>query len=107
MEQLRVHELAEWLADASRPRPLLLDVRESWEIELCQIEGSQHIPMHTVPMRCDELDPEREIVVVCHHGGRSMQVAMFLERKGYGKVFNLTGGVEAWACEIEPDMRRY
>lgn len=107
MEQIRVQELAGWLADASRPRPLLLDVRESWEVELCQIEGSQHIPMHTVPMRCDELDPDREIVVVCHHGGRSMQVAMFLERKGYGKVFNLTGGVEAWACEVEPGMRRY
>lgn len=107
MERIRVQELAEWLADASRPRPLLLDVRESWEIELCQIEGSQHMPMHQVPACCDELDPEREIVVICHHGMRSMQVAAFLEHQGYGKVFNLTGGVEAWACEIEPDMRRY
>lgn len=83
-------------------------VREAWECELCRIDGAQHIPMHLVPMRCaDELDADRDIVVICHHGGRSMQVAMFLEHKGYESVFNLTGGVEAWACEVEPGMRRY
>lgn len=107
MEQLRAPDLAAWLADASRPQPLLLDVREAWEVELCWIEGSQHMPMHTVPACCGELDPDREIVVICHHGARSMQVAMFLERQGYAKLFNLAGGVEAWACEVEPGMRRY
>lgn len=107
MEQLRVQELAEWLADASRPRPLLLDVREAWEVELCRIEGSQHMPMRTVPAHCEELDPEREIVTICHHGVRSQQVALFLEHQGFAKIFNLTGGVEAWACEVEPGMRRY
>jgi rhodanese-related sulfurtransferase len=107
MKQVRAQELAEWLADESRPDPVLLDVREPWEIELCQLAGSQHIPMHQVPMRCEEVDPEREVVVICHHGGRSMQVAMFLERKGYGAVYNLTGGVEAWAGEVDPSMRRY
>lgn len=107
MKQIHAQQLAEWLADSKRPAPLLLDVRESWECELCQIPGSRHIPMHLVPMHCDELDSERDIVVICHHGGRSMQVAMFLERKGYGSVFNLMGGVEAWACDVEPGMRRY
>jgi rhodanese-related sulfurtransferase len=107
MQQLRVRQLAEWLADASRPRPVLLDVREPWEFELCRLPDSQHIPMHIVPMRCEELCPDREIVVVCHHGGRSMQVAMFLERKGYAAVHNLMGGVDAWAGEIDPTMRRY
>ena len=107
MKQLRVQELAQWLADSKRERPLLLDVREDWECELCRIDGSQHIPMHLVPMRCDELPPEQDIVVICHHGGRSMQVAMFLERKGYDSVFNLMGGVDAWAGEIDPGMRRY
>ena len=63
--------------------------------------------MHLVPVRCEELSPEQEIVVICHHGGRSMQVAMFLERKGFGAVHNLAGGVEAWASEIDPTMRRY
>lgn len=107
MKQIRVQELAEWLGNPSQPKPLLLDVRESWECELCQIDGSQHIPMHSVPMRCEELDPDRDVVVICHHGHRSMQVAMFLEHQGYSSVFNLIGGVEAWACEIDPDMRRY
>ena len=107
MKQIRVQELASWLADAKQAQPILLDVREPWECELCQIDGSQHIPMHLVPMRCEELSPDQDIVVICHHGGRSMQVAMFLERKGFASVFNLIGGVDAWACEIEPGMRRY
>jgi rhodanese-related sulfurtransferase len=107
MQQVRARQLAEWLADESRPSPVLLDVREPWETELCQLTGSQNIPMHLIPMRCSELDPAQEIVVICHHGGRSMQVAMFLERQGYGAVYNLMGGVEAWASEVDSSMRRY
>lgn len=107
MQQIRARQLAEWLADDSRPAPVVLDVREPWETELCAIAGSQQIPMHLVPMRCDELDAQRDIVVVCHHGGRSMQVAMYLERQGYGSVHNLAGGIEAWACDVDPTMRRY
>jgi rhodanese-related sulfurtransferase len=107
MRQIRCTELAEWLADENRPKPLLLDVREPWEIELCRIEGSLNLPMHTVPVHCDEIDPARDVVVICHHGGRSMQVAMFLERKGYSSVLNLHGGVEAWACDVDPGMSRY
>ncbi|WP_306605017.1 rhodanese-like domain-containing protein [Azonexus sp.] len=107
MQQLGTIQLAAWLADANRPKPLLLDVREPWEVALCAIEGSLPVPMHTVPVRCDEIDSARDVVVICHHGGRSMQVAMFLERKGYSSVFNLQGGVEAWACEVDPGMTRY
>ena len=107
MQQLRAQQLAEWLVDESRASPLLLDVREPWEFELCQLAGSQNIPMHLVPMRCTEIDPDQEIVVICHHGSRSMQVAMFLERQGYSTVYNLTGGVEAWAGEVDSNMRRY
>ena len=107
MKQIRAHQLAEWLSDASQTRPLLLDVREPWEIELCCLPDSQSMPMHSVPLRCEELNPEQEIVVICHHGGRSMQVAMFLERKGFPAVHNLAGGVEAWAVEVDPTMRRY
>ena len=107
MLQIRAQQLADWLADETRPNPVLLDVREPWELELCQLAGAQHIPMHLVPMRCDDIDPSREIVVICHHGGRSMQVAMFLERKGFGSVHNLMGGVDAWSGEVDPNMRRY
>lgn len=107
MQQIRAPQLAAWLADGSRPQPVLLDVREAWELEQCRLENSRHIPMNLIPARCNELDPDSEIVVVCHHGGRSMQVAMFLERQGFGKLYNLAGGVEGWACEIDPTMRRY
>ncbi len=107
MHQLPALQLADWLADASRPQPLLLDVREPWEFDLCHLEGAQHIPMHLVPARCQELDPGQEIVVICHHGARSMQVAMFLENRGFAAVHNLTGGVDAWATDVDPSMRRY
>ena len=107
MKQIRAHQLAEWLANESQAKPLLLDVRELWEFEMCCLAGSQHIPMHLVPMRCEELNRNQEIVVICHHGGRSMQVARFLEGKGYVDVHNLSGGVEAWAKEVDSTMRRY
>lgn len=107
MEDISAHQLAKWLADADQPRPLLLDVREDWELEICQLAGSKHLPMHLVPLRKDELGAEQDIVVICHHGGRSMQVAMFLEHQGFSRVYNLMGGIEAWATEVAPDMRRY
>lgn len=107
MQQLRAPQLAQWLADDSRPAPLLLDVREPWEFELCHLDGAQHIPMQLVPQRLGELDTDQEIVVICHHGMRSAQVGMFLEGRGYTAIHNLAGGVEAWATEVDPGMRRY
>lgn len=107
MQQLRPAQLAQWLADDSRPAPVLLDVREPWEFELCHLDGAQHIPMQLVPQRLGELDPDQEIVVICHHGMRSMQVGMFLESRGFAAITNLAGGVEAWATEVDPSMRRY
>jgi len=107
MQQLRPAQLAQWLADDSRPAPLLLDVREPWEFELCHLDGAQHMPMHLVPVRFGELSPDQDIVVICHHGARSMQVGMFLESRGFAAINNLTGGVEAWATEVDPTMRRY
>lgn len=107
MQQLRPAQLAQWLADDSRPAPLLLDVREPWEFELCHLDGAQHMPMHLVPVRLGELSPDQDIVVICHHGARSMQVGMFLESRGFAAITNLTGGVEAWATEVDPTMRRY
>ncbi|PLX73841.1 MAG: sulfurtransferase [Azoarcus sp.] len=107
MRHISPLELAEWLNDPQQPSPLLLDVREPWEFELCHIEGSQAMPMNSVPARSQELDREREIVVICHHGGRSAQVAMFLERQGFGKVINLAGGVSEWASRVDPKMPQY
>ena len=107
MEQMTAPALAAWLADPSRPRPLLLDVRENWEFETCKIEGSTQIPMNTIPARIEELDEDAEIVCICHHGARSMQVAAFLERNGFTRVTNLTGGIHAWALQVDSTMPKY
>lgn len=107
MRQLTPTELAAWLADPQRAKPVLLDVREPWEFELCHIEGSQAMPMGSVPARAAELDPAAETVVVCHHGARSAQVAMFLERQGFSRVINLAGGVAEWARQVDPAMAQY
>lgn len=107
MQQLSVTDLASWLADESREKPQLIDVREPHEWDICRIEGSQLIPMNTVPGRTQDLDPDRPLVCICHHGGRSMQVGIFLERNGFAQVFNLSGGVDAWALQVDGAMARY
>jgi rhodanese-related sulfurtransferase len=107
MKQITPAELAGWLGEKARARPLLLDVREAWEFQTCSIAGSRHVPMGEVAARQDELDPQADIVVICHHGGRSMQVALFLEKNGFGKVHNLAGGVDSWARTVEPSMPVY
>ena len=107
MKNLSPTELAAWLADGGREKPLLLDVREPWEWQAARIEGSQHIPMREVPARVDEIDRERDVVAICHHGGRSQQVAMFLEKNGFRKVHNLQGGVDAWSRTVDPAVPLY
>ena len=86
---------------------VLLDVREADEVGLCRIAGAVHIPMGDVPARLHELDPEREIVVYCHHGQRSAAVVAFLERHEFTRVANLQGGIERWAIDVDPTMPRY
>ena len=107
MNQITAGQLAAWLADAGRDKPVLLDVREPWEWETARIEGSQHMPMREVPARLGEIDSDREVVAVCHHGGRSQQVAMFLEKNGFSKVHNLQGGVDAWSRTVDPAVPLY
>jgi rhodanese-related sulfurtransferase len=107
MQQITPRELAERLNDPHRPAPLLLDVREPWELEICRIPGSETMPMGSVPARFMELDRERETVVICHHGGRSAQVCMFLGRQGFSTVINLAGGVAGWAAQVDPGMAQY
>lgn len=107
MQSLSVSELAAWLADSTRPAPLLVDVREPWEYEICHIKMAVLIPMQTIPARLNELALNQPIVCICHHGMRSMQVATFLERKGFSQTINLTGGMHAWAQQIDGDMPTY
>ena len=107
MTNLAPAQLAAWLGDQARARPQLLDVREPWEFQTCHIAESRHVPMGEVPGRLAELDPQAETVVICHHGGRSMQVAMFLEKQGFKRVHNLAGGLDAWARSVDPSMPTY
>ena len=107
MEHLTAVELSAWLGDPARAQPVLLDVRENWEVETCKIAGSTHIAMHTIPARIEELDEEADIVCICHHGARSMQVAAFLERNGFARTFNLTGGIHAWALQVDGTLPKY
>jgi rhodanese-related sulfurtransferase len=107
MKQITPAELAAWLADPQRSPPVLLDVREGWEFQTCSIAGSRHLPMGEVAARKDELDAQAETVVICHHGGRSMQVAMFLEKSGFAKLHNLAGGVDSWARTVDSAMPVY
>ncbi|MFC5430266.1 rhodanese-like domain-containing protein [Paraburkholderia denitrificans] len=107
MQNLNAPDLADWLADTARAAPVLLDVREPWEIETAQIAGCVWIPMNEIPARSEELDDEAPIVCVCHHGRRSASVAMFLESRGFTKVFNLQGGIDAWSREVDPKVPTY
>src|SRR5579863_587108 len=87
--------------------PLILDVREMEEVALAAFPHAVHIPMGEIPSRLSELDPEREVVVVCHHGIRSAQVAGYLSTIGFQMVFNLTGGIDAWSVSVDPTLARY
>ena len=107
MRQITAAQLATWLADASREKPLLLDVREPWEYQAARIDGAQLVPMREVPARVGELDAGKEVVAICHHGGRSMQVAMFLEKQGFARVHNLVGGIDAWSRTVDPAVPLY
>ncbi|MHB1528287.1 MAG: rhodanese-like domain-containing protein [Acidiferrobacteraceae bacterium] len=105
MRAITAQELKERL-EAADP-PIVLDVREPWEYALCKLPGARHIPMREIPQRLAELPAEGEIVVLCHHGVRSLQVATFLERQGFSRLYNLTGGVDAWARDVDPGMAVY
>jgi rhodanese-related sulfurtransferase len=85
----------------------LLDVRESFEYHHAKIAGSILIPLNQIPQRLQELDVNKEIVVICHHGIRSMQAANFLDQVGFKLVSNLVGGIDAWSIECDSSVARY
>ena len=108
--QVRPSEFAGWLQAQPAP-PLVLDVREPWEVNAASVRADGFelvtIPMHLVPVRLAELPQDPPIAVLCHHGGRSMQVAAFLERQGYTGVANIAGGIDAWSLQKDPAVPRY
>ena len=88
-------------------KTILLDVREAWEYELCNIPDSINISMSNVDKMLSDLNADEEIVVICHHGMRSFQVASYLENNGFSQISNLEGGIDAWAHTVDPDMAQY
>ena len=110
IDQVRPSELKDWL-QAQAGAPLVLDVREGWELQTASIQADgfelRAIPMNEVPARLAELPRDRPLAVLCHHGGRSQRVAMFLEQQGYTRVANIAGGIDAWSQEIDPSIPRY
>jgi rhodanese-related sulfurtransferase len=86
--------------------PLILDVREDWERDIAAIEGTVNIPLQALPTRSEELPKDRQIVVMCHHGGRSARATAWLRENGYDAT-NLEGGIDAWATQVDPAIARY
>lgn len=87
--------------------PVILDVREPWEVAVCALPRARHIPMREIPAQAGTLPRDADVVVVCHHGVRSQYVASFLERLGFERLYNLAGGIDAWAKDVEPTMAKY
>jgi len=85
----------------------LLDVREPNEFQYARIENSVLIPLNQIPQRLAELDPQQEIVAICHHGIRSRQACMYLANSGFENILNLTGGIDAWSCDCDSSVPRY
>ena len=104
MRELSPNELRIELAGTAH---VILDVREPWEFEVCQIPGSINIPLNEIPMRLSQLSTMLPIVAVCHHGMRSEYAVHFLLGQGFSEVANLTGGIDRWARELDPAMTRY
>ncbi len=115
MEHQTPQQVAAWIGDATRPQPLLLDVREQWEFETARIEGATLVPMSTLASRVAEIETLQEgadgtvrpIVCICHHGARSMQVAAFLEQQGLEQLVNMTGGIHGWSQQVDPNVPVY
>ena len=110
--QIRPNQLQQWIAAApADTQPLVLDVREPHELQVANVSNAGlnllTIPMSVLGARLQELDPEQPIACLCHHGSRSMQVAMYLSQNGFASVANIAGGIDAWSVELDPTIARY
>lgn len=106
MRELSALELKAHL-DTCDEQPLLLDVRQPWEFDVCKIDNSVLLPMSQITSEFNSLDFDRETVVICHHGIRSRRVAHYLEQAGFSNIINLSGGVAQWAQTVDSKMPTY
>ncbi|AVO47946.1 sulfurtransferase [Melaminivora suipulveris] len=111
IEQVRPRQIDDWAARHAEARPLMLDVREPWEVQVASVAPAGYelaaIPMGALAARVRELDPARPVACLCHHGARSMRVAAFLAQQGFEQVANVAGGIDAWSQERDPAVPRY
>lgn len=111
--QVRPAGLAQWFSAHAQGQvqPLVLDVREPAEVAHASVraEGFELLacPMTHVPRRLSQIDPDRPVACLCHHGVRSQRVAMFLAQQGYAHIANIAGGIDAWSAELDPGVKRY
>lgn len=113
VSHVRPAQWQQWLEDATATGvlPLVLDVREAWELQTASVPAQgfelRHIPMGSIPEQLATLDSERPVACLCHHGMRSLRVAAFLDQQGFARVTNITGGIDAWARELDPSVPVY
>jgi len=116
MQAIRPAQFGDWLLQAATEQPgvvpVLLDVREPWEFQTASVKAEDgftlvQMPMRSVPARYPELDRDRPIACLCHHGARSAQVVHFLMQQGFTSVVNVHGGIDAWTHERDPGVPRY
>lgn len=101
--------VAGWIALLEQERPLLLDCREADELNICRIAGNMWIPLHNIPSALETLRNHagRGIVIYCHHGMRSLDAARFLRARGIASAFSMSGGIDLWSRQIDPEIPRY
>jgi len=104
--EISVHD-AQQIRDAAPDRTAIIDVREPFEVEICRIEGAEHIPMRQIPEQVASLPRDKHLLILCHGGGRSRRVTEYLRSNGFEAVTNIAGGIDAWAAQIDPTMVRY
>ena len=107
LEQMTPRQLAEKMASGDDGEIQIVDVREPWELDICVLPGVVAIPMQQIPQRLGEISTILRVVCVCHHGGRSQEVANYLLQQGLENVANLNGGMDTWARTVDPEMAVY
>jgi rhodanese-related sulfurtransferase len=112
IDQVRPRDLDAWLgAVRNLGQPVVLDVREPAELRRASVQTNGfeliEMPIGDIAHRLPELDPERPVACLCHHGIRSMQVAAFLSAQGFARVANIAGGISAWSAEVDPGVPTY
>jgi rhodanese-related sulfurtransferase len=105
------HAWASQMQTDCQAMPVLIDVREPWELNLAKVqpEGVELmcIPMQSIPQAAAHLDADRPTAILCHHGVRSMHVARYLESMGFTKLYNVSGGIDAWATQVDAKIGVY